>query len=305
MTGGVPTIFDAAQRHKNQTRIHKDAPLFVLDRLTDELIERILSVNRTFTNALIIAHTAIHAQITSALKDKIRTLHVTSAEDITPPARQNAHEENTPKDLLGLAADQYDLIAIIGTLHCVNDLPGWLHQIQHALTPDGLFMCGFPGGETLASARHALMQAEADMTGGAAQRIHPFVTLQDLAALLQRTGFALPVVDHDLLTIRYPTLGRALDDLRAMGEGNCLAERYPLRRSVLARLEDRLRAEETIADGKISFALDLLFATGWAPAPHQQKPLKPGSATHRLANALNSTEIALSDLDPDEGEKKR
>lgn len=317
MASTVPQIFDPLRRERNQARLAPDAPIFMLERMAQELVDRINAVNRSFENGLIIAPPILNAFFQDALAEQVTLLSVTSFDRLdadnlkgTPANNDKAELDQSspaPRSRVSIEGEaqqdtlpseqssgSYDLICVLGTFHCLNDVPGWLHQFRRALSPDGLLMTSFPGGETLAAVRHILMHIESDLTGGAAQRIHPFISLQDLAHLVQRAGFALPVVDHDLVTIRYSSLGRAIDDLRGMGEGNCLAERHPMRRSVLAALQDRLLQLETSSDGKISFTIDLLYASGWAPSPHQPKPLKPGSAKHRLADALNSEEVALS-----------
>lgn len=292
MPPSVPHLFDTNRRRKIQSRMSSGESLFLLEHLSDEVSDRITSVNRSFTNGLIIAHPLLHARVRTALASKVE--HLTLISDF-----ELGEGRSLDTDDLALAPQTQDLVAIIGTLHCVNDLPGWFHQIKNALRPDGLMIAGFPGGETLASFRHHFTALESDLTGGVALRIHPFVSLHDLASLLQRAGFALPVVDHDPLTVRYRSIGRLLDDLRHMGEANCLASRHPLRRSVLMGLDNYFRAHAADADGKIPILFDFLFASGWAPAPHQPQPLKPGSATHRLADALRTTEVPLKHNDPE------
>jgi len=205
MPPSVPHLFDTNRRRKIQSRMSSGESLFLLEHLSDEVSDRITSVNRSFTNGLIIAHPLLHAHLRTALASKVE--HLTLISDF-----ELGEGRSLDTDDLALAPQTRDLIAIIGTLHCVNDLPGWFHQIKNALRPDGLMIAGFPGGETLASFRHHFTALESELTGGVALRIHPFVSLHDLASLLQRAGFALPVVDHDPLTVRYRSIGRLLDD---------------------------------------------------------------------------------------------
>jgi SAM-dependent methyltransferase len=186
----------------------------------------------------------------------------------------------------------FDLIVSPLVLHTVNDVPGALIQLRRALKPDGLLLASLFGGDTLTELRTALLVAEDELTGGAGARVSPFADLQDLAALLQRAGFALPAADRDVVTVRYAEPMRLLADLRAMGETAALTERHPraLSRRVLARAFEVYRERFSDADGRVRATFEILTATGWAPHESQQKPLKPGSAKTRLADALKTSE---------------
>lgn len=186
----------------------------------------------------------------------------------------------------------FDLIVSPLVLHTVNDVPGALIQLRRALKPDGLLLASLFGGDTLTELRTSLLTAEAELTGGAGARVSPFADLQDLAALLQRAGFALPAADRDVVTVRYVEPMRLLADLRAMGETAVLSDRHPraLSRRVLARAFEIYRERFSDADGRIRATFEILTATGWAPHESQQKPLKPGSAKTRLADALKTSE---------------
>lgn len=198
----------------------------------------------------------------------------------------------TDPEHLPFAAAAFDLIVSPLALHWVNDLPGALIQLRIALKPDGLLLASLFGGETLTELRLALVEAEAEITGGAGPRISPFADLQDIAGLLQRAGFALPAADRDIITVRYSEPMRLLTDLRAMGETSALRERSPhnLSRRILAHAFQLYGARHTDEDGRIRATFEVLTATGWAPHESQQKPLKPGSAKMRLADALNTEE---------------
>jgi hypothetical protein len=177
-------------------------------------------------------------------------------------------------------------------LHWVNDLPGALIQLRLALKPDGLLLASLFGGDTLSELRLSLIEAESELTGGAGPRVSPFADLQDIAGLLQRAGYALPTADRDIVTVQYGEPMRLLGDLRAMGETSALRERNPraLSRRILARAFDIYRERYADKDNRIRATFEILTATGWSPHESQQKPLKPGSAKTRLADALNTKE---------------
>jgi SAM-dependent methyltransferase len=203
-----------------------------------------------------------------------------------------ADEETQP-----FADGSFDLVLSVLGLHWVNDLPGALIQIRRALKPDGLLLGAMLGGETLHELRAALMQAELDQEAGASPRVSPFAELRDMGALLQRAGFALPVVDRDRITLRYPGALELMAALRAMGESNAVAAR----RRTFSRRATLLRAAEIYQqrcgggrDG-LPASFEVIYLTAWAPHRSQQQPLRPGSAGSRLAEALESEERPLPD----------
>jgi hypothetical protein len=165
-------------------------------------------------------------------------------------------------------------------------------QIRRALKPDGLFLGAILGGATLTQLRQALLQAEAELHGGAGPRVSPFADVMDAAHLLQRAGFALPVADIDQVEVGYASPLELIGDLRAMGETNVLAERSrrPLSRALLARTAEVYAERFSRPDGRVKASFDIVTMTGWAPHESQQKPLKPGSARMRLADALHTRE---------------
>ncbi|MBN9673945.1 methyltransferase domain-containing protein [Labrenzia aggregata] len=190
-----------------------------------------------------------------------------------------------------------DLIVSALNLHCVNDLPGALIQIRRALAPDGLFLATLPGAGTLTELRDSLTRAELEITGGAAARVLPFADTRDLGALLQRAGFALPVTDLDTVTVRYDTMFALMADLRAMGATSVLSERSraPLNRRIFLRAAELYAENYADPDGRIRATFALTTLLGWAPHESQQKPLRPGSAKTRLADALGAEERKFED----------
>ena len=181
-----------------------------------------------------------------------------------------------------------DLVVSLLALQTVNDLPGALIQIRRALKPDGLLMAALIGGETLTELRQSLTIAESEILGGASPRVAPFVDVRALGGLVQRAGLALPVVDLDRVVVRYSDLFALISDLRAMGAANALdaRSRAPLRRDILVRAAETYAARFADPDGRLRATFDIVWLSGWAPDESQQKPLKPGSAKARLADAL-------------------
>jgi len=196
-----------------------------------------------------------------------------------------------------LAADGvFDLAISLFSLQWINDLPGALIQIRARLKPDGLFLAALLGGSTLIELREAFAQAEIDTRGGTSPRVAPFADVRDLGGLLQRAGFGLPVSDVERLTVRYGDFFALVRDLRAHGLTNVMSarSRHPLRRDTLKALLTHY-ANHHAEGGKLLARFETLYLTGWAPHESQQKPLKPGSAKARLAEALGTTERRLKE----------
>ena len=201
------------------------------------------------------------------------------------------------EDLLPFKDASLNLIVSGLALHRVNDLPGALIQIRRALRPDGLFMAALLGARALSELRQVLIEAEAEAHGGASPRVAPFGDVREYGALLQRAGFALPVADAELLTVHYVSPRELMREIRALGGGNVLLarSRAPLSRKTLMRAEDLYRKRHGTPDGRVSASFEIVYLTGWGPDPSQQKPLRPGSAAQRLADALGTIEQPAGD----------
>lgn len=199
------------------------------------------------------------------------------------------------EERLPFAPGSVDLVVSTMALHWVNDVVGALIQIRRALKPDGLFIGAFLGGATLTELRQSLIAAETERFGGAGSRVSPFADASDAAGLLQRAGFALPVADVDRVTVRYAHPLKLFADLRQMGETSVLADRHPraLTRDLIARASELYVDQFAGPDGRVPATFEILTLTGWAPHDSQQKPLRPGSAKARLADALNVVEHRL------------
>jgi SAM-dependent methyltransferase len=213
-----------------------------------------------------------------------------------PPPQAGEVKSNTvaaDEEALPFRDGSLDLVVSALALHFVNDLPGTLVQIRRALKPDGLFLAAMLGGETLTELRRAFAEAEVELEGGISPRVVPFPDLRDLGALLQRAGFALPVADIERLTVRYATVFALMHDLRRMGATNALIERrrMPLRRATLLRMAEIYGRRFADPDGRLRATFEIVWLSGWAPDPSQQKPLQPGSAKMRLADALGTREL--------------
>lgn len=264
---------------------------FLLRRAAEDIAERLSLVQREFPLAVNIgAHHGVLSQAVAALANVGTVISVEDCEALLrqcPPPRVRADMEMLP-----FGAEQLDLIVSALALQFANDLPGTLAQIRRALKPDGLFMAALLGGATLHELRASLMSAETEVTGGAAPRVAPMADVRDFGGLLQRAGFNLPVSDTDVVQVSYETPFALMRELRCMGGANVLHERSRqlLRRDVLMRAAEIYAEHYATGDGRVTATFEIITLTGWAPDESQQKPLRPGSAQARLADALGTEE---------------
>ncbi len=269
---------------------------FLLRHAAEELMSRLDTVKREFRVVLNLG--ASHSIASAFYARKLSGALLVSSDPCLPllkrcPGLKVAADE----EVLPFGDGRLDLVLSVLALHFVNDLPGTFVQIRRALKPDGLFLGALLGGDTLRELREAFLAADIEMTGGASPRVMPVADVRDYGALLQRAGFGLPVADSERLTVTYPDVLALLQDLRRMGAANILVERSrkPLRRSVLARMSAIYHERFGLSGGRIPATFEIIYLTGWAPHESQQKPLTPGSAKVRLADALGVKEHSAGD----------
>ena len=269
---------------------------FLLIHVAAEIAERIEAVMRDFPLALDLgAYRGALGMRVAALPRVGLMLYAESATKLAALCPRPALV--CDEDMLPFREQSLNLVVSGLALHRVNDLPGALIQIRRALAPDGLFMAAVLGSRALHELRAALIEAEAEEEGGASPHIAPFADIRDYGGLLQRAGFALPVADAELLTLTYPGPRELMAEIRVLGGGNVLSSRrkVPMARGTLARAEGIYRARHGTPDGKIVASFEIVYLAGWAPHANQQKPLKPGSAAQRLADALGTIEHSAGD----------
>jgi len=265
---------------------HGRAAAFLLEIAGRELADRLAVVERRFETAV-----ELHGGTGIAARDALATGKIGSIRRVeTSAAFAEAGEDITAAawEDVPLETESVNLVISPLALHLVNDTPGTLIRIRRALKPDGLFLAAIPGAGTLAELRDVLLSAEAEITGGASPRVVPFADVRDVGGLLQRAGFALPVVDAETYTVRYDSLFPLMRDLRAMGMTNPLAgrSRAPVTRAFFVRAAELYAERYSDPDGRIRATFSVIYVSGWAPHESQQQPLKPGSAKMRLAEAL-------------------
>jgi SAM-dependent methyltransferase len=294
------TVFDRAllSRRRERARPGYADFAFLEEEVADRTADRLLDINRRFDLALELGmRSGAFARLVRA-GGRVGTL---ISGDLAPGwAIQGRAEGATlalDEELLPYAERSADAVLSNLALYWVNDLPGTLSQIRRVLKPDGLFLASILGGETLVELRDALAAAEVEITGGLSPRVSPFADVRDAGGLLQRAGFALPVVDSEILTVTYETAFHLMRDLKGMGESNVVLERSraPGRRRLFTRAAEIYAERFAGPDGRIPARFQIITLTAWAPAPTQQKPLRPGSASARLSEALGSSEIGTGD----------
>lgn len=271
----APDIFDRQRRrlHRDRARPGFARADFLHRYMLEGIEDRLQAVTRQFTDVLDLGcHDAAFMPPTGARIARF------------DPGFAFAHAAGGvqgDEDRLPFADGAFDLVVSVGVLDSVNDLPGALTLIRRTLRPDGLFLAAFTGGRTLATLRQSLLTAEGDRP---AARVHPQIDLRSAGDLLVRAGFALPVADSETLTVRYAGLGRLVDDLRGMGATGLL-DPAPLGRAGLMAAAAAF-ADRADPDGRTVEQFEVIYLTGWAPAPSQPQPARRGSATASLADTL-------------------
>ena len=270
----APMLFDRALLRARQRRARKlGAAEFLLDRVAEDIDERLGAVLRDFSN---VADVWTPGDVLRGpTRERFKALTHLGLDD-------------SPDEVLPLQPGSLDLVVSGLALQFVNDLPGVLTQIRRALKPDGLLLAAMIGGDTLTELRQSFAAAEAECEGGVSPRVAPFADLRDVGGLLQRAGFALPVTDLDHIVVRYDNGFALMADLRRMGATNILLERRrtPTRRATLLRMAEIYAERFADPDGRIRATYDVLWLSGWAPHASQPKPLQPGSAKASLEEAV-------------------
>jgi SAM-dependent methyltransferase len=274
----VPQLFDPVKAERAEVRARRiGAEMFLLERATEDLLERLAPVLREFSEILDIG--TPDGAFGRAFAASRTAGRVTRLPEVEP----------LPAEALPTASQALILSGM--TFHRINDLPGLLSRIRRALKPDGLLIAAFPGGDTLTELREVLLAAESEARGAAGLRVFPMIDVRAAGQLLQRAGFALPVVDSERLTLRYDHLFALIRDLRAMGASatSLVRSGQPgLTRGIIARAAALYAERHADPDGRIRATIEIIWMSGWAPHESQQKPLQPGSAKARLADALET-----------------
>jgi len=295
-----PTV----RHHRDRAAARFDDHAFLFDEIGDRLLDRLADIRRPFPRVLELG--CRDGRLTPRLAVIGSEIFIRA--DLSPAmAKAAAARAPAPptlvadEELLPFADQSFDLVVSNLALHWVNDLPGALVQIQRALRPDGLLLASLFGGETLTELRASLLAADVAVSDGAAPRVSPFCDVRDAAHLLSRAGFALPVADVDHLTVTYADALALMRELRGMGETSALALRprgFTRRATLAAASAHYATAFPAEADDRVRASFEVIYLAGWRPHASQQKPLPPGTATTRLADALESREQPAGDTIP-------
>jgi SAM-dependent methyltransferase len=286
-----PLIFDHSVLRLQRRRALGQVS-FLMQRVADDLGDRLATVLRHFACAVDLGTPG--DAVLDVLAASGKTDSIVAADALVTRKLMKS-------GVLGVAADEealpfrdasFDLVVSALAFQFINDLPGLFVQIRRVLKPDGLFLAALAGGETLIELRQSFAEAETAIENGVSPRVIPLLDVREAGALLQRAGFALPVTDVDRLIVRYDSPIALMHDLRGLGATNPMFERSrrPLKRALLERMIDIYRQRFSDPDGRMRATFDIVWVSGWSPHPSQQKPLPPGSARQRLADALGVKE---------------
>lgn len=272
-------------RKRRARRIDDRGAHFLMQRATEDVADRLSTVQRSFGTAASVLSQTDAAQRMLQQSGKVENIvRVETDAALLDGAGLVAQDE-----ILPLQPESVDLVISLYALQEANDLPGMLIQIRRSLRPDGLFLGCLAGAGTLGELREALLAAETELYGGASPRVFPFADVRDMGGLLQRAGFALPVTDSESVTVRYDSMFALIRDLRAMGATNSLLarSRKPANKALFLRAAEIYAERFSDPDGRVRATFSTIWLSGWAPHASQQKPLEPGSAKVSLAKILS------------------
>ena len=284
----IPDLFDQVALHRNlsSAAANRTLPSFLDNIATTELVDRFESISRRFSQVAIIGHDTSH--IADAVKPHLAGGGTISEVSILADGGIFLNNPELPQQA-------FDCIFVCPGLEWTNDLPGSLTRLHHALKPDGVLLAAMLGGDSLHELRTSWLQAETTIRAGASPRVAPFCDVRDAGSLLQRAGFALPVVDTDRLKVRYDNALALMTELKALGLSNSLADRHRslVSPDLMATACTYYDQEFADPDNRVYATFQMLYLTGWSPHESQPKPLRPGSARVRLADALKVDEKKL------------
>ncbi|PRY05574.1 methyltransferase domain-containing protein [Paraburkholderia sp. BL25I1N1] len=142
--------------------------------------------------------------------------------------------------------------------------PEW----QRVLKVNGLLMFSTLGPDSLKELRGAYAEVEAAHGVPSRKHVIDFVDMHDLGDMLVESGFEIPVMDQEVLTITYKSPQSLLADVRRWGaypferEASSSAAVRRVHKALLAALEARRRA-----DGTIALTFEVIYGHAWKAVP--------------------------------------
>lgn len=263
---------------------------------------RLLRQRRNRLNPLLISQKRLHSYLATQINHRLDLIkrnfsHILVLGDLPFSTSDSVwqfsltgtpHKVVFDDEYLPFALQQFDLIINFMEMHYYNDIPGFLQQVKGCLKPEGLFLSVLLGQDTLWQLRHAAQWSEEEVYGGISSgRVAPMIKLSDAAALMQRAGFYLPVVDIDTIHVHYPDTLTLLKDLQQMGLSNIMIDKEfkGAEKRFLSSLTHFYDHHYSTPTG-IQADFTAIYLSGWKAASNPRQPLLPGSATARLADFL-------------------
>ena len=250
----TPLIFSPARRFAARTRARRiqglpGAPRYLHKDMAEDVVDRLAFLRHEPRRALVIG------DLTHSLAPTLKAQGASVIErDPAGGAGIAGLDEEQP-----YPEPSFDFIASLGTLDTVNDLPGAFIHLRNALAPGGLMIASFVGAGSLPTLRGVMFEADGERP---APRIHPQVDVRAGGQLLQRCGFADPVIDTRTITVRFASLDRLVADLRAQGLGNVLVRSGPpLGKAQLAAAHEAFGRAGS--DGRTTERFEILTLSGW------------------------------------------
>ncbi|MGE4313197.1 MAG: methyltransferase domain-containing protein [Pseudobdellovibrionaceae bacterium] len=268
-----PPLFDTgfSDLRKKRALRQNPEPHFLNEWALKDITDRLDVIRRDFKETIMHGHNMDGITGPEKKLGTVTTLEMTGEDEILP-----------------LEVESCDLFISVNEIQRLNDPLTFLLQARHALKPDGFFICAFPGEMVLPELKDAVTQAEMNLRGGLSPRLLPTIAKADMGALMQRAGFALPVVDSETLHLSYKKLDTLYADIRALGGGNILSARDKrfAGKGFFNEVERIYAQNHKNEDGTYKATIEMVFAAGWAPHSSQQQPSERGSGTVSLTDIL-------------------
>lgn len=312
-------VFDRKHKLMQKDRSNRSANAHEYDYLRDyvaeQLTDRLQDICRDFPIALDLGcgagHVAKHLDtlggverlVQMDMSNEAMNRCMSSNTSCVVDGRRDVHVVGD-EEFVPLREESVDLVISSMSLHWVNDLPGTFAQVYRALKPDGVFLGAMLGGDTLNELRSSFVAAEQERHGGVSQHVSPLVQVSDVGTLLQSAGFNLPCVDTETVHVGYADSLAVWEHLQGMGDTNVGVGRlkqvsmdtmlasaavyqtsYYVNDSTKTPTKSALDMEGSDAfdaDGYLPATFQIVYMIGWKPAPTQQRPDLPGSATRSL-----------------------
>jgi NADH dehydrogenase [ubiquinone] 1 alpha subcomplex assembly factor 5 len=245
------SIFDRKRYKLNKERAAKNFHKysFLYDESSESIRERIADLRQKFNDAF------VYGGFSGDISDITNVIH---ADIIDKGDNLVMDEEN-----INIANEGFDLVVSNLSLHFVNDVETAIKSYKDILRPSGIFLGVFLGGNTLTELRQSMAAVDMKLFNGLGTHVIPMIDIKDAGRLVQKAGFKMPVADTEYVQVEYDNISQLYQDLKGMGQGNCLVENSKkyIGKTYFKSVEEEYRAKFSKGD-KITATFELIAIIG-------------------------------------------